>query len=122
MTKTDNTFGEERPHQQCEAFENLRQINRELLVASMAEIPEKAAGALQTARENVLSAIREIAQRQPTHASPPEEWPVKPFRARLEEAGRKFEPLFAALTRRHAPERLPSKLNRRRNRRSYGCL
>jgi len=124
MSIKENEVGEEPRDPRSEAFENLQQINRELLVASLAEIPVEAAAALEPAREYVLVAV---ALKRP-NGSParccPEELPVSEHEALRSLAALKFEPLFEVL-RFPEPRRcelMPSKLNGRRNRRHYGCL
>ena len=115
--------GEERPDRDSEAFENIRQINRELFVASMADIDEQAASDLQHARRYVLAALELIRSSKLAVRVPVEELPVDEFAALLARRQAKFDPLFRVVQ--PSPpkgELMPSKLNGRRNRRHYGCF
>ena len=124
MRKNNYGNGEEPRDPRAEAFENIQQINRELLVASLAEIPDEAAAALERAREYVLVAVA-LSRTNDSHPlRSPEELPVSEYKALRSVAERKFEPLFEVL-RFPEPRRcelMPSKLDGRRKRRHYGCF
>jgi hypothetical protein len=107
-----------------EALENVKSINRELLVAAGANIPERAAHALNEAREFVLVAVRALQANHRTGRVPAEELPVAQFKAAAERAERKFDALFQPIRVLLALQNLsqmPSKLNGRRRRQCLGC-
>ena len=108
-----------------EALENVKSINRELLVAAGADIPAQAARLLNEARELVLIAVRALQSNTRASRVPVVELPVALFKAAAERAERKFDVLFRPILVRLAvptPGPLPSKLNGRRKRQSLGCL
>lgn len=60
-------------------LDSLRQLNRELLVAASANIPQTVADCIDQARDNVTRAIRLLSQ--PGDKVPAEELPANEFRA-----------------------------------------
>lgn len=123
MQPKQQPAGEERSDRDSEAFENIRQINRELFVASMADIDEQAASDLQHARRYVLAALELIRPRKLAVGVPVEHLPVDEFAALLARRQAKFDPLFRVVQ--SSPPKgaaMPPKLNGRRNRRHYGCF
>ena len=123
MRKTAYPFGEPLPARQAEAVDNIKLINREFLVAAGADIPDRGAAALDAARDFVLAALHHLLV-APDRCLPVEEMPVRYFRARIEQAQSKFDPLFEpvrpSFLLKSAP--MPSKLNGQRKHRSIGCL
>ena len=96
MKKKLYTVSEALPALQTEAFENIKSINRALLVAAGGDIPEKAAVALDDARDLVLHALR-CFQSEACGRPHVEELPVVRFKALAEQAQSKFDPLFESL-------------------------
>jgi hypothetical protein len=124
MAKPKTHKAKERPDGYSEAFENIRQINRDLLVASLADIEDEAALALESARKHVLVALALTRPKWSAANRRIEELPLSQFAALNMRAQHKFEPLLLILERpgQSGDRVMPSKLNGRRNRRHYGCL
>ena|ERR1039457_3528301 len=118
------SVGEASQTARSEALENIKSINRELLVAAGANISAQAADALNDARDLVLVAVRTLQANNRTNRVPVEELPVAQFNATAEQARRKwdllFQPTLVQLDARNL-ESIPSKLNGRRRRQSVGC-
>lgn len=87
---TSNPFNRD----QAEALESLRQINRELLVASMSDIPESVEEKCDKARDSIIRAIRLLAPLEAGATSLVEELPVADFKSLIQQAAEKFAPLF----------------------------
>jgi hypothetical protein len=77
-----------------EALESLRQINRELLVASMSDIPEFVEEKCDKARASIISVIRLLAPLEAGATPLVEELPVADFKSLIQQAAKKFAPLF----------------------------
>lgn len=125
MTQTNLRNGEKLLSRDSEAFENIRRLNRDLLVASFADMDDGVTSALTQAREHVLLALRRAMRSCNTpFPATVEELPVIEFKARVVEAQRQFEPLFDSLTSSRPVEAgvMPSKLNGRRKKVHYGCF
>jgi hypothetical protein len=116
-------FGEPLPARQAEAIDNIKSINRELLVAAGADIPDRAAAALDAARDFVLAALHHLLV-APDRCLPVEEMPVRYFKALIEQEQSQFAPLFEPVRSPCLPKSvpMPSKLNGQRKHRSIGCL
>lgn len=123
MRKNASPFGEPLSARQAEAVDNIKSINRELLVAAAADIPDRAATALDAARDFVLAALDHLFV-APDRCLPVEEMSVRYFKARSEQAQSKFAPLFEPVRSSCLPKSvpMPSKLNGQRKHRSIGCL
>jgi hypothetical protein len=125
MKRKSYSVGEAVQTAHSEALENIKSINRELLVAAGANIPAQAGQALNEARDLVLIAVHALQSNNRASRVPVEELPVALFKAAAELAERKFDVLFRPILVRLAvpkPGPLPSKLNGRRRRQSLGCL
>jgi hypothetical protein len=87
---TSNPFN--RDH--AEALESLRQINCELLVASMSDIPESVEEKCDKARDSIISAIRLLAPLEAGATPLVKELPVADFKSLIQQAATKFALLF----------------------------
>jgi hypothetical protein len=123
MTKDAYPFGEPLPVRQAEAVDNIKLINRELLVAAAADIPDRAAAALDAARLLVLEALHHLLL-EPDRYLVVEEIPVHHFKALIDQAHSRFDLLFESACSACPPKSvpMPSKLNGRRKYPSIGCL
>ena len=123
MRETTYPFGEPLPTRQAEAVDKIKSINRQLLVAAGAEIPDRAAAALDAARDFVLAALHHLLV-VPDRCLPVEEIPVQYFKALIEQEQSKFAPLFGPVRSSCLPKSvtMPSKLNGQRKHPSIGCL
>ena len=125
MIMRDKTFpfGEPSSSKQDEAVENIRSINRQLLVAAAADISEESACELDSARARVLAALHHFPKlRRDCRV---EEIPVHCFKARIEQSKAKFALLFAPIVRTRELEPAPrygSKLNGRCKSARVGCF
>jgi hypothetical protein len=79
---------------QAEALESLRQINRELLVASMSDIPESVDEKCDKGRDSIIGAIRLLAPLEAGATPFVEELLVADFKSLIQQAAKKFAPLF----------------------------
>jgi hypothetical protein len=86
---TSNPFN--RDH--AEALASLRKINRELLVATMSDIPESVEQNCDKARDYIMSAIRFLSPLE-ARAILVEELPVVDFKTLIQQNAKKFAPLF----------------------------
>lgn len=75
------------------AADALRDINRELLVTSMSDIPPSVEAECDKARQHVLNALHKLEPPLPGKPLPPEELPVAEFKAKAAEAESKVFPL-----------------------------
>jgi hypothetical protein len=123
MRKNAYLDGEPLPARQAEAVDNIKSINRELLVAAAADIPARAAAALDAARDLVLAALDQLLA-APDRLLLVEDMPVRCRKALIEQAQSKFDLLFEPVRSSCLPKSapMPSKLNGRRKHRSTGCL
>ena len=87
---TSNPFN--RGH--AEALKSLRRINRELLVASMSDIPESVEQNCDKARNSIINAIRLLSPLEASAAALVEELPVSDFKSLVQLKAKKFVPLF----------------------------
>jgi hypothetical protein len=106
----------------AEAIENVRFINRQLLVAAGAEIPAQAGEALDAARELVLCALRALEPNDLQVQVPADELSVAEFKAVTQRKQNSFQALFPLMAPGRRLQSLPSKLNGRRKRRDIGCF
>jgi hypothetical protein len=123
MRKNAYLDGEPLPARQAEAVDNIKSINRELLVAAAADIPARAAAALDAARDLVLAALDQLLA-APDRLLLVEDMPVRCRKALIEQAQSKFDLLFEPVRSSCLPKSapMPLKLNGRRKHRSTGCL
>jgi hypothetical protein len=76
------------------ASESLRLINRELLVATMSDIPEFVKHECDKARDSMISAIQLLAPLDNDATTLVSELPVADFNRSIERHAQKFAPLF----------------------------
>jgi very-short-patch-repair endonuclease len=83
-----------------ELLQNLKSINRELLIAARADIPVEAAQALNDARDLPLVALRTVQPTNRTIHVPVDELPVTRFNAAAERSKKKWDLLFQSIVNR----------------------
>jgi hypothetical protein len=97
---TSNPFNRD----DAEALKSLRQINRELLVATMSDISESVEQKCDEARDAIVSAIRLLAPLEPSATPLVEELPVADFKSLIQLKAKEFMPLFDIGQSTEAPE------------------
>jgi hypothetical protein len=119
-----NSNGEVFRKADSELFENIQQINRDLLVAAGAELPGPAALALDQARSLALFALNTMRPEYFRSSRRAEELPISEFKALSIKRQKEFAAALNLLEELATYElrSMPSKLNGRRRARCHGCL